>query len=60
MSRFLLCVWLTGAVLYTAATLLLAQSLQGHGMSPDLAVNETVRAKHLFCQGGHPNFDLAA
>ena len=46
MSRFLLCVWLAGAALYTAATLLLAQSLHGHGMSPDLAVNETVRAKY--------------
>ncbi len=50
MSRFLVCVWLAGAVLYTAATLLLAQSLQGHGMSPDLAVNETVRAKHPFAK----------
>jgi Bacterial SH3 domain len=39
-------VWLAGAALYTAVTLLLAQSLHGHGMSPDVAVNETVRAKH--------------
>jgi hypothetical protein len=46
MSRLLLCVWLVGAALYTAATLLLAQSLHGHGLSPDFAVNETVRAKH--------------
>ncbi|MGI8853967.1 MAG: SH3 domain-containing protein [Methyloceanibacter sp.] len=50
MSRFLLCVWLAGAALYTAATLPLAQSLHGHGMSPDLAVNETVRAKHPFAK----------
>jgi hypothetical protein len=46
MSRVLLCVWLVGAALYTAATLLLVQSLHGHGLSPDFAVNETVRAKH--------------
>lgn len=45
MSRLLLCVWLIGVAIYSAA-LLLAPSLYGYGLPTDLVVNETVRAKH--------------